>query len=98
MPTNWGREPGKPTSYPGWRGRIEFEIYPHDCGIYGSDVARALGIYTGTGGGVGSGRSGYETILFADDWPGLAEHVVMAKLSDEPVIGFKYGTPYYFKS
>jgi hypothetical protein len=96
-PRNFSREPGMPVGYPGWSGRVEFEIYPR-CGISGSDVGRLLRMNTGTGGGSGDFRYYYDLKLFEDDWPGLCEHVVMSKLTDEPVANFLFGHPKVFKS
>lgn len=79
--TNWGRERGKPTGYPGWNGRVEWRIkWPKEFdGHYpGSDLFSGshVGIHTGTGGGGGmkDGHQsfGYDVTIFAEDWPGLA--------------------------
>ena len=100
-PQNWGREPGKPTGYPGWSGRIEFRVLPENCGISGSDVGRVLRMHTGTGGGIRGGYYGYDVRMFEEDWPGLsgdyAEQCVMAKLSDQKMPGwhFKHGVKRY---
>lgn len=94
--TNWGRrEPGKPTGYPGYVGRIEYQM-SHDIG-FGSDVMRGLGIHTGTGGGAGDNRFGYSVTFFDADWPGLIETRIMNILKDESNKPIQYGTPKYFR-
>jgi hypothetical protein len=86
--TNWGgRKPGAPRGYPGWCGRVEWIVqWPREWdGCYpGSDLfkSRAARVYTGTGGGGGMRYDkkhgcdvqtfGYDTEIFAADWPGLA--------------------------
>lgn len=74
---NWWRKNELPKGYPGWSGRISWEVKTKDM----SDSHRfrnASFIYTGTGsGGGGSKTDGtktyqYEVKIFADDWPGLA--------------------------
>jgi hypothetical protein len=94
-PTNWGREPGKPTGYPGWGGRIEFRVLPESCGISGSDVGRLLRMNTGTGGGIRSGYYGYDVQIYEEDFPGLGQQCLMAKLCDERVPGIKFGIKRY---
>lgn len=94
-PTNWGREPGKPTGYPGWGGRICFRVLPENCGISGSDVGRVLRMNTGTGGGGSKGIYGYDVNIFEEDFPGLGQQCLMAKLSDTKVPGFKFGVDRY---
>lgn len=105
--TNWGgRETWpdktpKPRGYPGWGGRIEYQL-SHDLG-FGSDVMRGLGINTGTGGGIKDNRYGYDVKFFDDDWPEIAEVArntrVLNVLSDDdqPWNRVKYGEPRYFR-
>jgi hypothetical protein len=67
---NWcGRSDAKgvPRGYPGFRGRIQFEIGKHYT--YSTDLLRGTGIHTGSGGGGNS--SEYEVTLFAEEWPAL---------------------------
>lgn len=81
--TNWcNSDKDKPTSYPGWCGRINWEVeWPKEWdGFYlGSDLFKGDSrINTGTGGGGGwkDGRQtfGYDVQIFAADWPGLAAY------------------------
>lgn len=98
--TNWsGREQfkdgtDKPRSYPGWEGRIEFQV-SHDQ-TFESRAFTALGIHTGTGGGNGK-HYGYDVQLFESDWPGLSRARTMALLGGPSIDQFKYGVPDYFK-
>lgn len=105
--TNWGgREffkdgTPKPRGYPGWHGRIEYQM-SHDMG-FGSSAMRNLGIHTGTGGGGGGNNYGYDVRFFAADWPVLAEErrnrMVLSVLSDDDNVPdrIKYGEPKYFR-
>lgn len=98
--TNWGGEGDKngiPRSYPGWQGRISFQL-SHDIG-FGSDVFRRSGMYTGTGGSRGENIYGYDCKMFVDDFPGLAQALahdlfvenVDDKQSQSSVQHFVYG-------
>lgn len=95
--TNWGRRDvfrdgtPKPSGYPGWQGRIEYKTN-RDVG-FGSDVLGNFRIHTGTGGGMGHGRYGFEVKFFDADWPGLHAYQNLAARYET----FKYGTPAYFK-
>lgn len=94
--TNWGmREDGKPKGYPGFTGRIEYQM-SHDLG-FGSDAVRNLGIHTGTGGGAGDNRFGYGVTFFDADWTGLVNNRVMNILGDNDWKTFVYGQPKYFR-
>ncbi len=84
-------EDGRPRGYPGWGGRIEYQM-SHDVG-FGSDVVRGLGIHTGTGGGTGNNRYGYDVKFFESDWPGIG--VMNALLENQN--RFRYGEPRYFR-
>jgi uncharacterized C2H2 Zn-finger protein len=87
---------GRPRGYPGWQGRIEFQL-SGDIG-FGSDVMRPLGIHTGTGGGINENRYGYDVKFFASDWPGLEKLVMLATLKGEWIPNaFRYGEPRYFR-
>jgi hypothetical protein len=93
--TNWGRrEEGKPTGYPGFTGRIEYQL-SHDIG-FGSDVMRGLGVHTGTGGGISNNRFGYSVTFFDADWPSLTKNRLLDILGDANWQHFRYGTPKYF--
>jgi hypothetical protein len=68
--TNWGRSfSDRPTSYPGHRGTIRI-CYEGEFSGSITDLLKGTGICTGSGGG-GAGKLNYETILWADDWPGM---------------------------
>jgi len=88
-------EDGRPRGYPGWHGKIEFQL-SHDLG-FGSDVFRGLGIHTGTGGGTSDNRYGYDVKFFQSDWPGLEKFRMVSMLRDDSSSEFKYGKPHYFK-
>ena len=75
---NWGRDDSKPAGYPGWGGRIEFQL-SHDLG-FGSDIFRNIGIHTGSGGGTSDNRYGYDVKFFASDWPALATSLAVERL------------------
>lgn len=99
--TNWGgRDTLKdgspaPRGYPGWGGRIEFQL-SHDLG-FGSDIFRNTGIHTGTGGGTSDNRYGYDVKFFASDWPGLEKKLLFDILRNEKLEKFVYGKPNYFR-
>lgn len=94
--TNWGRrELGKPTGYPGFEGRIEYQM-SYDIG-FGSDLMRGLGIHTGTGGGAGDNRFGYGVTFFDADWPGLVDNRTMDLLADRDWKKIQIGKPNYFR-
>lgn len=57
---------GKPTSYPGWRGRITYSVSKSSS--FGSDYFNNTPINTGSGGG-GDTRLSYELRLWAADFP-----------------------------
>lgn len=92
--SNWGRDKDKPVGYPGWQGRIEFQL-SHDLG-FGSDVFRNVGIHTGSGGGTSDNRYGYDVRFFASDWLGLEKNRVFDILKNERPSSFRYGEPKYF--
>lgn len=99
--TNWGGKgllPGgdpAPRGYPGWGGRIEFQV-SHDLG-FGSDILKPLGIHTGTGGGTTSNRYGYDVKFFASDWPGLEKIGVFDIIKGARPAGHRSGEPRYFR-
>jgi uncharacterized C2H2 Zn-finger protein len=92
--TNWGRREEKPSGYPGYTGRIEYET-SHDIG-FGSEVVRGLGIHTGTGGGGGKNRYGFDVKFFDADWPGLVSARTMDILADNNWRNVRIGEPRYF--
>ncbi len=101
--TNWSRrDPSKPTGYPGWSGRIEYQM-SHNLPGFGSDLMRGTGINTGSGGGISNNRYGYSVELFDSDWPQITEMMieerVLKVLQDDHAShdSFSYGTPVYFR-
>lgn len=94
--TNWGREEGKPTGYPGWRGRIEYQV-SHDVPSFGSNLVAGTGIHTGTGGGISDNRYGFSVEFFAADWPGLVKGQNWDALAGRDLRSVKLGTPVYFR-
>lgn len=86
---------GRPRGYPGWHGRIEFQV-SHDLG-FGSDVFRSTGIHTGTGGGGGNNCFGYDVKFFASDWPGVRGVAIGNKLANIMQPSVKIGTAKYFR-
>jgi len=82
--TNWDPRrspPGTPTSYPGWRGQIKFQVdagysnhkVPRQYDGSGSDYFDGTIIQTGSGGS-GNGRNyNYSIELFAADFPAMAD-------------------------
>lgn len=99
--TNWGGQErlkdgtSAPRGYAGWNGRIEFQL-SHDVG-FGSDVFRDVGVHTGTGGGSGDNRYGYDVKFFASDWPGLEKNSLVDILRNGVPAGALHGTPKYFR-
>jgi hypothetical protein len=86
---------GRPRGYPGWHGRIEFQL-SHNFG-FGSDVFRNMGIHTGTGGGSSDNRFGYDVKFFSSDWPGLRSVAIGNKLANIMQPQIKIGSPIYFR-
>lgn len=93
--TNWGGDPNLPRGYPGWTGRIEFQV-SHDL-WFGSDIMKPIGVHTGSGGGVESTRYGYDVKFFASDWPGLEKNRLFEIIKGEQPAKFKHGEPRYFR-
>lgn len=86
---------GRPRGYPGWSGRIEFQL-SHDLG-FGSEVISDIGIHTGTGGGISCHRYGYDVKFFASDWPALATSLAVERLGGVSGIrSFRHGKPNYY--
>ena len=89
-------EDGRPRGYPGWSGRIEFQL-SHDLG-FGSDTFSGTGIHTGGGGGTSNNRYGYDVKFFASDWPALATSLAVERLGGVSGIrSFRCGEPRYFR-
>lgn len=94
--TNWSsRDDDKPKGYPGWQGRIEYEL-SHDLPGFGCDLMIGTRIHTGTGGGNGT-NYGFDVCFFADDWPGLAKGQVWDALKGSITNRVQYGKPRYFR-
>lgn len=99
--TNWGgKNEDAPCGYPGWSGKIEYEI-SHQIPTFGSDLMKGSRIHIGSGGGNGL-NYGYGVELFADDWPELyknhkQEMVENALQDDINYTTFKYGKKKYFR-
>lgn len=93
---NWGREEGKPTGYPGWGGRIEYEL-SHELPGFGSDIMDGTRINTGTGGSTNGLNYGFDVKFFIDDWPGLAKGWVWKTLKDTEKKDVLIGQPRYFR-
>jgi hypothetical protein len=96
---NWGGDvPGAPRSYPGYHGRVSWNMPEPYC--KGDDyrdyrVNEALGrigIHTGTG-GAGSGNAGYDVNVFLDDFP-----VIRDTIFKQVFIGELTGDPYQVKT
>lgn len=95
--TNWGgQKKDAPCGYPGWQGRIEYEL-SHDLPGFGSDLMKGTRIHTGTGGSTNSTNYGFDVKFFADDWPGLAKGQVWETLKGTNMNSFKFGQPRYFR-
>jgi hypothetical protein len=62
---------GKPTSYPGWGGRITYSVTSSSS--FGSEYFENTPIKTGSGGGGGGGSLSYDLKLFAADFPVMWE-------------------------
>lgn len=96
--TNWGGDPKLPREYPGWEGHIEFN-YSHDLPGFNWRSMEMLRIFTGTGGGRGGNRYGFDVRFFDADWVGLSRANTFAIIKN-PKMGslYRYGEPYYFRS
>lgn len=90
---NWSaRDTDKPTSYPGWRGRITIKVKPgmykykgkeYMCDGFGSDYFSETPINTGGGGGGGGENCveySYDLSLFADDFPTWRDNIMKAQV------------------
>lgn len=86
---------GRPRGYPGWHGRIEFEV-SHDI-RFGSDVFRGTGIHTGTGGSTNGKNYGYDVKFFESDWPGLSKARTWAAIGGPDINRFEAGSKNYFR-
>lgn len=99
--TNWsGRDPNKPTGYPGFYGRIVYETDNEPTGsdkrlkldsgnLICVDFNRALkyiGVRSGGGGGTRNGQHSYEVTLFLSDFKAMKKAYFHAKLEDRDFI------------
>ena len=89
-------EDGRPQGYPGWSGRIEFEV-SHKNNHWGSDVFKGTGIHTGSGGSTGNGIYGYDVKFFESDWPGLSKMRAWSAIGGPSIDRFNYGERRYFR-
>jgi hypothetical protein len=96
--TNWGgRIAGAPRGYPGWDGRIEYQM-SHELPGFSSELLRETGINTGAGGGISGNRYGYGVELFDSDWPAMDQQRILSVLTEDcSYPPFCYGTPVYFR-
>jgi hypothetical protein len=90
--TNWGSDrKDAPRGYPGWRGRIEYEI-SHEIPGFSSSLMEGSRIHIGSGGGGGL-KYGYSVQFFADDWPELQAQRVMDILASREPGRIQIGKP-----
>ena len=97
--TNWGCNNNLPRGYPGWDGRIEFNI-SHPIRTFGGDLFRNTGIHLGTGGSGNKLMFGYEVKFFDNDWPGLvrnSDRVMGILTGNHAWKHFSYGKSNYFR-
>jgi hypothetical protein len=108
--TNWGGRnvlfdgTPAPKGYPGFYGKIEFQfglrVKPENDVFrlgQGYDILKLLGLHTGSGGGMGNNRYGYDVTLFDSDWPGLTKVRVFDILKNGKTTDyFHHGAPKYF--
>lgn len=95
--TNWGgRNSDAPRGYPGWQGRIEYQV-SHDVPCFGSELLSDTGIHTGTGGGISNNRYGFGVEFFAADWPGLVKGQNWDALRGTENTHTYLGKPDYFR-
>ena len=79
--------PQLPLHYPGWHGRLAIVTTRDSATAVLSPSWHKYGIYTGTGGGhpiyndnnVRTYTTGHEVILWAADWPAMAEFEAMKR-------------------
>lgn len=98
--TNWSRESDKPLGYPAFHGLIEFQqaLGWKELDSFLHPAMSGLGIHTGSGGGIGKGRYGYDVKFFIEEWPGLEAIKIYDVLCDKDHQRRTYGTPVYFTS
>jgi hypothetical protein len=95
--TNWGgRNPDVPRGYPGYEGRIEFQVSSRFSGFGSSFFSNVLRLNTGTGGGTSENRFGFGVRIFLDDFPGLFKQRSMDVLADRRTTGITTGKAHYF--
>lgn len=90
QPTNFSGKKDLPTGFPGWKGTVKFELSGRYPG-FSSRIFENTGICFGSGsGGTKFDESTRkeagqwyqaEVILFAQDWPGLAEEQILIRLT-----------------
>ena len=93
---NWGSDADKPTGYPGWGGRIEYQL-SHDLPGFGSALMDGTRIHTGTGGSINGTNYGFSVEFFADDWPGLKKGQTWKTLQGSDMKQVRLGKPRYFR-
>jgi hypothetical protein len=76
---NFEGKPDRPIGYPGWHGRITFELTA-DTLSFPSDMFVGTGINLGGGGG-GKNAYQFEVRLFTADWQGLAGTALIKKVA-----------------
>jgi hypothetical protein len=96
--TNWGGLGNVPTSYPGWRGRFDYDTawFKEFSFVYAgsSELWKNTRIHTGSGGGGyfklhegskthGLQNFGYEIRMYASDWPAMATAYADAEVEIE---------------
>lgn len=91
----WGDDDA-PKGYPGWKGRIEFQI-SHEVPGFGSYLMEGTRINTGTGGSGDGLNFGYEVRLYASDWPGLEKGLVWEALKGANMNRVEIGSKRYFR-
>lgn len=82
--TGWGREDGYREHHQykefGWNGRIIIKHFGRGYEFFQSDILRAVGIHTGSGGGAPF-ESKYDVTLFAKDFRKMAAPEVFKKMA-----------------
>lgn len=79
-----------PSVVPGWDGSTVFAINSIEPYINFSDIGHLLRLYPKDGSVDENGVYQYRIKMFDDDWLGLANHIIMAKLAGDPPPSFFY--------